>query len=404
MRLYDIGYDQALDLCLNHCPVSENYDTISIAQAVDRVLAHDIRAKVDSPSSDVSLKDGYAVISEDVSNASKSSPVSLRVVDSIGAGSHTNEILTAGHAIRIMSGAPIPLGADAVLADEFTESDNGSVLAFNDAHPGRNILFQGLDVKKGAVLALKNSPLTPKKIALLAAGGIAEMTVFQKPRVALLATGDEVILPGTEIESGKIFASNIMFQQAWLKANGYDTHFGLAGDSYEELTISIKTMLSKSDVIITSGGVWKGDRDIMVRVMDHLGWQLIFHRVRMGPGKAVAFGLLGDKPVFCLPGGPASNEMAFLMLVIPAILKISGLHPLPHLRLTARLESDVYGQKDWTQFLHCAIINDHSDVIIKPLRLNNRFQSMSQTQAIFRIPEGIEKIDKDTSVNYLAIN
>ena len=197
--------------------------------------------------------------------------------------------------------------------------------------------------------------LTPAKVGLVVAGGIEEVSVFRRPVVGLLATGNEVMLPGKRPETGKLFASNLALQDAWLRLWSMTTRVRQAGDSFEDLTSAVESMLSECDVLLTSGGAWKGDRDLIVKVLDKLGWDLIFHRVRLGPGKAVAMGFLRGKPIFCLPGGPPSNEAAFLLIAFPAITRMAGYRGLPYSRLTGVLEKDVRGQKDWTQVIHCRV-------------------------------------------------
>ncbi len=372
--------------------------------ALGRVAAAEIRASVDSPSVDVSVKDGYAVLSSDVASADRDRPVELKIAGSVGAGHAPNVAVVSGSTVRILSGAAIPPGADAVLAEEFTEADTDVVRAFADAHPGRNILARGIDVSADEILVRPGEILTPSLIGLLVAGGVMEAPVFPLPKVGLLATGDEVLLPGRPLEEGKLYASNLALQEAWLRSRGIECITGISGDSSRELTESIGTMLNGVDALITSGGAWKGDRDLVVKVLDQLGWEFIFHRVRMGPGKAVGMGLLHGKPVFCLPGGPPSNEMAFLMIALPAILRLAGHMNPPFPERLGRLTTEVSGQIDWTQFIHCTVAVSNHECLLSPQNMKRRLSAMSRTQAIVKIPEGVERLDAHALIPFSPVS
>jgi len=166
--------------------------------------------------------------------------------------------------------------------------------------------------------------LTPALTGLLAAGGLEQVKVYPSPRVAVVATGDEVIAPGHPLQPGQLYASNIVTLYSWLH------HFGMSGetavvrDRPDELEMTFQKLLSRNDALLTSGGAWKSERDLTTRVLDEMGWEMFFHRVRIGPGKAVALGILDGKPIFCLPGGPPSNEMAFLQIALPGLLQMAG--------------------------------------------------------------------------------
>lgn len=398
-----IGFNEAVALALgNVSPLpAESSETLA---ATGRVAATEIRACVDSPSSDVSMKDGYAVISADVASAVPSRPIELKLVGVVEAGATTPVFIVPGTAARILSGAVIPRGANAVLAEEFTEVEQGTVRAFADAQPGRNILRTGTDVAAGEVLVQPGEELSPANIGRLTAGGISEAKVFRRPRVGLLATGDEVLLPGRPLKEGKLYASNIALQEAWLRSRGIECTIGICRDSFDELSASIASMIESLDALITSGGAWKGDRDLVVKVLDRLGWESMFHRVRMGPGKAVGMGLLRGKPVICLPGGPPSNEMAFLMIAFPAVLRMAG-HTRPaFVELYGRLLEEVTGQADWTQFVHCTLSRHETELHLTPLNIKRRLCAMSRTQAIVKIPEGVERLNAWSIVPFIATN
>jgi len=405
VKTYDIGFDQAYRLAVeNAAPIARQ--TLPIQNAVGRVLAEPVIAKVDSPSVDASLKDGYAVVSADVSHASSESPVNLEIIGSVAAGGHLDVPLARGQTVRILSGAPLPEGAEAVLAEEFTDAGGGGQLiaACATAEPGRNVQPRGEDVSSGENLAEAGEMVSPQLVGRLVAGGISALSVFKNPRVGLLATGSEILLPGKSPVSGKLYASNVALQQAWLANAGIDTEMLVSADSFAGIADAIRNLYETCDGVITSGGAWKGDRDLVVKVLESLGWEMFFHRARMGPGKAVAAGRLNGKPVYCLPGGPASNEAAFIMIVFPAILKMSGFRHCPYLYLTGRLESDVHGQSDWTQFIQCEILQKSPEILLGPKKMKSRLAAMTKTPAVLKIPEGVEKIAAGELVPFLCLD
>ena len=400
---WDIGFDQALDLVMAHAaPMSA--ENVSVDRAVGRVAAADVRARVDSPSVDASLKDGYAVIASDLAGAAFDHPVSLRVIGRVAAGDTPAQAMEPGQALRILSGAPIPPGADAVLAEEFTDKGEPVVHAFAPAEQGRNILSKGTDVYRDKQVADTGDVLSPQVIGLLVAAGIVDVPVFCRPQIGLLATGSEILLPGKPFEAGKLYASNMALQQAWLCHAGFPVKMSVSEDAGDTMAREILALIDQVDVLITSGGAWKGDRDLVVRVLEDLGCQMIFHRVRMGPGKAVGMGMMKQKPVFCLPGGPASNETAFLFLVYPAVRKMAGFGFSPYLHFYGRLMSKIRGQTDWTQFVQCDMSQDGHEIRLHPKKLKSRMAAMAKTPAVVVIAEGIEQIDAGTRVAFTCFD
>ncbi|MCF8028542.1 MAG: molybdopterin molybdotransferase MoeA [Desulfobacteraceae bacterium] len=399
----DIGFDEALGLTLeNVFPMAS--ETIAVDRSVGRVAFGPVHARVDSPSVNASLKDGYAVLSADVETARPDSPVHLALSGVMAAGDRPGHAVFPGKAIRILSGAAIPPGADAVVAEEFTDKGRPLVAVHAPAEPGRNILEKGTDVHCGECICHAGGLLTPQVIGLMVAAGIFEVPVFRRPEIGLLATGSEILLPGKPFEGGKLYASNVALQQAWLADGGFDVKMRVSGDSRQQMAEQILGLAEQTDVLVTSGGAWKGDRDLVVRVLEDLGCKMIFHRVRMGPGKAAGMGILGQKPVFCLPGGPASNETAFLFMVYPAIRKMAGMDFSPYLHLHGRLESTVRGQADWTQFVQCDISRNSAGIVLHPKKLKSRMAAMAKTPAVIVIAEGVEQIDQGSRVSFTCFD
>ena len=215
----EISYREALEQILTTVPRGGTEES-PLADLIGRTLAGDVTARVDSPSVDASLKDGFAVHSQDVSSAGSDHPVRLELIGSLAAGESSGRALEPGTAVRVTTGAPLPRGADAVLAGEFAREEGRAIWCTRDAGPGRNILVRGTDVRAGGIIARKGQRLHPALIGLLAAAGLDRVRVVIRPRVAVIGTGDEVVAPGRPLPEGKLYASNIVETVAWLKAFG----------------------------------------------------------------------------------------------------------------------------------------------------------------------------------------
>ncbi len=397
-----IGFEQALSIVLSKVPVTGT-QALGLQEAVGRVLCEDVPARVDLPGSDVSLKDGYAVVSSDIMSAGPDSGVELTVLGNAVAGEMCSQQVQEGGAIRITTGAMIPEGADAVLAEEFCERKGDSLICFADAHPGRNILQKGTDIKKGKLVLGSGRQLMPADVGLLAAAGIDSVNTHARPIVSILATGNEVVAPGKHLGKGKLFASNLVEISAWLTFLGMEVETRIVSDDRASIRHAIEESLMNTDALITTGGAWTSERDLLVRVLDEMAWQGFFHRVRLGPGKGVAFGLLEKKPVFCLPGGPPSNEMALLQLAIPGILKMQGIERSLFPLVPCVLLETVRGQRDWTQFVPAMIEDMGQELGARPFRLRSRLQSMADKMALIKIPEGTQSITEGELIHVQSV-
>lgn len=392
-----LSYQTALKLTLDAIHLL-GAETVDLMAAVGRYTVQDLFALVDSPSVDVSLKDGYAIQSQDSSQAAPENPIRLEVIGAAAAGGEWNGELRTGQAVRILSGAPLPTGVDAVLSEEFSQRHENWVEVVNDASPGRNILRKGQDIARGQLIVRKGERLTPTTIGLLAAAGHLRVDVIRQPRVFILATGDEVIAPGMPLAAGKLYASNLFTLAAWCVHYGFSVNTTIVGDDETLIGQALSNCWDGCDVLLTSGGAWKGEHDLIVRILDSLGWEKIYHRVKIGPGKAVGFGRWRDKPVFCLPGGPPSNHMAFLQLALPALQKMAGHARLGLPALSAILAEKVCGQVDWTQFIH-GRLDDHENLpLFWPIKPASRLQMMAQAEALVMIPEGQAEISAGSIV------
>ena len=386
-----IGFKEALDITLANVSAGPT-EVLPLSRLTGRTLAENIASRVDCPSLSSSRKDGYAVQSPDLAKASEDNPVTLDVVGAITAGETSGIKIQTGQAVRITTGAPLPHGADAVLAEEFCRRSANKIIAVNTAESGRNIQARGKDIKRKEPVAGTGSRLTPALIGLLAAAGHESARVYALPKVGVIATGDEVVAPGKPLSAGKLYASNMVEICSWLSLLGLEYRAQLVSDRKEDISSAITRYLPEVDLIVTSGGAWGSEKDLILDVVEDLNWQGLYHRVRMGPGKPVGFGLLQNTPFFFLPGGPPSHEMVFLQLTIPALLKMAGGQPTLFPFAAARLSQTVKGKKKWTDFVHARIEKREDQLWVHPARLNSALQSMARKDALIIIPEDREEL------------
>ena len=329
-----ISVEEALEKILSNFNVLEPEDEL-ILDALGRVLAEDVRSTIDIPPLDNSAMDGYAVQAQSTEGASASSPRILRVIGEVAAGYITKEEVGPGTAIRIMTGAPIPKGADAVVQFEDTDEEKRKT-AKNPIHEigimrqagkGLNIRLAGEDIPSGSLVLQAGTLLRPQEIGVLASLGREVIRVIRRPVAAILATGDELVDIKESLPPGKIYNSNTYSLAAQvLRYGGVPKILGIARDNIEALTQKIK-QARDADMLITSAGVSVGEYDVVKDVLAQLG-EVTFWTVRMKPGKPLAFGVLrlGKRkiPHLGLPGNPVSSMIAFEQFARPAILKMLG--------------------------------------------------------------------------------
>jgi len=299
-------------------------ERVSITDALGRILAEDIHAPYNVPPFDNSAMDGYAVQAADISGADSDNPVRLTITGDLPAGYTSDRPVQQGRAIRIMTGAPVPAGADTVVMQEDTRSDGTAVEIFKQVPPGTNIRRSGEDITTGQLLFSSGTKLRPAQIGILASVKRPMVTVFQRPRVAILSTGDELVDLDGEITPGKIVSSNSYSLLALVTENGgIPISLGIARDTKEALRDKLLQGLH-ADVILSSGGVSVGDYDFVKDVLGDLGMDMKFWKVSMRPGQPLAFGLIGGKPAFGLPGNPVSVVVSFEQFVRPSLRKMGG--------------------------------------------------------------------------------
>jgi molybdopterin molybdotransferase len=395
-----ISVDEALEYVLKHFEPLEP-EEVEILDALDRVLAEDVYSDMDIPPFDNSAMDGYAVRAADTVAASSEAPVTLRVIADLAAGYTTDLIVEPGTAIRIMTGAPLPAGADAVVRFEETseglsghERADNRIEVLSQVVVGENVRPAGEDIRKGELVLAEGTILRPQEIGVLASLGRARVRVIRRPRVAILATGDELIAIDEPLSPGKIRNSNEYSNAALVRRyGGVPVRLGIARDDVNELTAKIREGLAqKVDLFLTSAGVSVGDYDVVKDVLGAEG-EVHFWQVRMKPGKPLAFGEIQGVPLLGLPGNPVSAMVSFEQFARPAILKMLGRTRLHKSTVEAVLEEDVEssGRRDFKRAMITKRDGDYYASVTGP-QGSGVLTSMVKANGLAIIPEGIRQM------------
>lgn len=321
---HKISYQEARELLLS-CTEPVGTEHIPLDMAGGRVLAEDMTAYEDVPCFERSPYDGYAFRAADSSSAAKKSPAELRIIETVPCGSVPTKKVIAGTAVKVMTGAPIPEGADAVVKYENTEQTGEYVRLFVGAEPGENIVCAGEDTRKGTLLARAGSRVDAGLAGALAAQGICRLEVFRRPRLGLICTGSELVEAWEPVSKGKIRNSSRYILTNLLEKDGCQPEYlGSAGDAVELITEKIRQGLEVCDMIILTGGVSAGEYDLTPTAMEQAGCSILARGVSMKPGMACCFGICGGKLVCGLSGNPAAALTNYHVVVQPAVKKLAG--------------------------------------------------------------------------------
>ncbi|PRX05827.1 UNVERIFIED_ORG: molybdopterin molybdochelatase [Actinomadura viridilutea] len=379
---------------------------LALLEAHGTVLAEPVSAPVPLPPFDNSAMDGYAVVASDVAGASQSDPVVLPVVGDIAAGDPGVSAIRPGLAARIMTGAPIPAGADAVIPVEWTDGGTASVRISRAAAPGNAIRRAGEDVTEGQVVAEPGTRLGAAQIGMLAAVGRSRVTVRPRPRVVVLSTGTELREPGEQLAPGEIWDSNsFMLTLAVAEAGGVGYRQATVGDDPDKVLRTLEDQLTRADAIVTSGGVSMGARDVVKEVLSRTG-TVGFHKVAMRPGKPQGFGLLQDTPVFTLPGNPVSAYVSFQVFVRPALQVMQGLPPEGLPVVEAVLTEDVSSPKGVRHFLRGKLSASEGEALsVAPVEAQGSHQlaALASSDGLIVIPEDAERVPAGTRVEVMRM-
>ncbi|MBI3913619.1 MAG: molybdopterin molybdotransferase MoeA [Chloroflexi bacterium] len=410
-----ISVEEARAYILKHFHPLEA-ERVDLLSALDRVLAEDIISDLDVPPFNNSAMDGYAVRAQDIASASREKPVTLRVIGNIAAGYVAQNRVEPGTAMRIMTGAPLPEGADAVV--RFEETSEGvdakgtredakrreSVEILKAMQRGDNTRAAGEDMRKGNLVLSRGTVLRAPAIGVLATVGKKQVAVHRRPRVAILATGDELVSADEPLAPGKIRNSNEYSNAAAvLKAGGIPIQLGIARDNIADLTAKIRAGLDADvDLFLTSAGVSVGDYDIVKDVLGAEG-EMHFWQVKMKPGKPLAFGVLRGKkpvPILGLPGNPVSSIVSFEIFARPAILTMLGKNKFTRPSVTAQLLEDATNSADRRNFIRVIVEKKNGEYVARTTgeQGSGILTSISKANGLLVMPEDLTFIRAGSEV------
>jgi molybdopterin molybdotransferase len=354
-----ISVEDALKRVLSNLPVMPP-EQVSLSDAHARVLADDVVSRRTQPPAEVSAMDGYAVRAADVAAA----PARLRQIGESAAGKGFAGTVGAGETVRIFTGAPLPAGADAVVIQELAESDGSTVTTKESVAFGTYVRPRGLDFKKGDVLLHPGTVLGARAVGLAAAMNVPWISVRRRPRIAILATGDELVMPGEPVGPDQILSSNGLALGAFVTSLGADPlDLGIAGDDVESLADGL-TAARGADMLVTIGGASVGDHDLVRDALGAQGLELDFFRIAMRPGKPLIFGHLGVMPVLGLPGNSVSVGVTAIIFLAPAIRAMLGMSPAPAATGSARLGRDLGANDRRQDYLRAALHRDDDGALV----------------------------------------
>jgi putative molybdopterin biosynthesis protein len=373
-------------------------EDVSLLEAGNRVLAEDVKAKLDVPPFSRSTVDGYAVRAEDTFGAEENRPTVLKVCGSVKIGEPPRAKVGQGKAAEIVTGAPMPEGADAVVMVEYTERKGRDVLVFSAVAKDENVMKAGADIKEGETVLKAGQLLGSREIGVLAALGMVKVKVYAVPRVAVLSTGAEVTEPGRRLPSGKIYDINAYsLSTAVLESGGKPIFLGVFPDSLDELEKALRRALTSADMVITSGGVSVGPKDVMPKVLNSLGKPgIVVCGIAIKPGKPTTVASLGGKPVFSLPGHPTSALLVFHLFARPIIQLMAGRKSEKSLEAKAFAAMRMFPAKGRRTFVMVKLKHDKSgQLVAEPVSVSvsGAITTLARADGFVEIPENLQFVD-----------
>jgi len=378
-------------------------ESTPLTEALGRVLAVDVSSNVDVPGFDRASMDGFAVNAEEIFNADEQHPVQLNVVGNVEAGDSAPHKISRTESIEIATGAPIPIGANAVVMVEFTKRIENNVQIFKPVSVGENVTPAGSDIMTGELLLRKSQVIGPREVGLLAAAGVHEIRVFSKPRVAIFSSGNELIKPGERLDFAKLYDINGPTIAAGVtECGGAPKFYGILPDNYTVIRDQLRSALKEADIVISSGSTSSGPGDLIYKVVEELGEPgIIVHGLSLKPGKPVVVGLAGNKPIFGLPGYPTSALMIFHILVAPVIRQLAQTAETKTTTVRATVPMKFFKARGRRELLPVQLISqpDGNFSAYPMLSGSGAVSSFSLADGFVDLPETQEFLEEGDAVN-----
>lgn len=402
-----IALEEALEI-LNKNTKALKSEVVSIKDSLKRVLYGDVKSNINNPPFNKSVFDGYTFKSEDSKGTSKENPIELKIVDEIFAGMWPEIEIKHGEAIRIMTGAPIPVGADCVLKQEETERHGDLVKIFKEMKSYENISFMGEDIKIGETLIKKGKRLDYADLGIMASSGISEVIVYKKPRVSIISTGDEVCDINSTLKPGKIYDSNLYSLSARIEELGYNVlSMEHVGDNILKIGEAIEKAFEKSDIVFTTGGASVGEKDLMQKVSESIGFEKLFWKIKIKPGSAVVCSKKEEKILISLSGNPNAALTTFELLGKPVLKKLEGEEENINIKREKGVLMDSFNKKSpQRRFLRGNVIYDQkgAKVYITQIKSGNGIlSSLLNANCLIEIEKGNEGLNRGEVVNIIKL-
>jgi len=379
-----------------------------LLEAFGLTAAEEVRSAVALPGFDNSAMDGYAVVHADVASASEDNPVHLPVVGEIGAGQASLLAMSPGTAVKIMTGAPVPAGADAVVPYEWTDRGVAQVVITRSPEPGQHVRPRGEDVAEGDLLIEEGAVLGPRQIGLLAAVGRASVRSRPRPRVVILSTGSELREPGTSLGHDSVYDGNsFLLAAAARQAGAISYRVGIVSDEPRTFAAALNDQLVRADLVVTSGGVSMGDYDVVKEALAPLG-TVWFGGVAMQPGKPQGFGTVGEDqiPIITLPGNPVSSYVSFEQFVLPALRRMMGrtpyLRPSADAVLTHALTSPD-GRRQYARGI-LSVVDGRLAVTPVGPQGSHMIGDLAESDALIVVAESVTSVEAGETVTVLPLD
>ncbi|MBS1809871.1 MAG: molybdopterin molybdotransferase MoeA [Acidobacteria bacterium] len=383
--------EDALDIILAHTPTAtNNKEEVPLADALGRVLRQDIISDLDLPPFDRARMDGYAVRSVDVATARPDQPAQLKEIGEAVAGQAFSGFVGVGEAVRIMTGAPVPAGADSVQKIEVISVNNGVVELYEPTRPNQNITPRGIEAKAGNLMLQAGAVISPAAAAVLASFGYAMVEVSVRPRLVLLSTGSELVEVWEKPSAAQIRNSNTFSLAGYAQAAGAEVlSAGVVRDDFNETKLAIAEAAAIADVVMLSGGVSMGDYDLVKPALKELGAEILVEKVAMHPGKPTVFAKLGETLIFGLPGNPVSVAVSFHIFARPALLKMQGVTELHLPRVFAHTATAVKGAPPRRSHQPARLVIRNGRAEVEPLKWagSSDVVAFMQADTLIVVPE-----------------
>lgn len=403
---WEISLEEAISLMKEHLPYEKGAYTeeVSLMDSLGRIAARDYISPIDQPPFPRSPLDGYAVRAEDTKGAAPSHPVVLQVVEEITAGDFPTKKITEGTAARIMTGAPIPEGADCILRQEDTDYGETETSIYQECRAYDNYCFAGEDFGKGDCLISRDTYLSSVELGVLASMGFTKVLVYRKPRIGLFTTGDELVAPGGILEPGKIYNSNLYALWGRLKELGAEPVIASTlPDTEEGVARAMENILPGIDIMITTGGVSVGKKDIMHEALKLLGAERIFWKVRIKPGTPTIFAMAKGVPIIALSGNPFGAVTNLELLVRPILFEMTGNEDMFPMRKRAVMQDSYQKASNIRRFIR-GMYQDGKVYQPKGLQSSGILGSMRGCNCLIDIPAGNQGLKPEDEVEVVLLN